>query len=170
MHEQLRVMTPIIKARMRRPRVHRNGGLTLTYDGGVGFVLEDSDNARNATIHAGGPFQTARVTDEDILDLMGLVKMLLRILDGKNTRYVAILAYYVDDSAFVYLARYERGERVEFDHDGQFVVTEVPRFFKLRIDSDLSTPYGEPMMGLLIYLNQRRKQGILISTLGLGTE
>jgi len=76
-HEQLRVMTPIVKARMRQPRVHRNGELTLTYDGGVGFVLEDKGNARNATIQAGSPFQTARITDEDLLDLIGLVKMFL---------------------------------------------------------------------------------------------
>lgn len=166
-HEQLRVMTPIVKARMRQPRVHRNGELTLTYDGGVGFVLEDKGNSRNATIQAGSPFQTTRIRDEDLLDLIGLVKMVLRMIDVENTRNVAILGYYADHPTFAYVARYERGERVEFDHDGQFIVTEVPRFFKLRIDSDLSTPYGDPMQGTLIYLNQHPEQGILVSTLGL---
>ena len=169
-HEQLRVMTPIVKARMRQPRVHRNGELTLTYDGGVGFVLEDRGNARNATIHAGGPFQTADILDEDLLDLIGLVKMVLRMINDENTRNVATLVYYADRPTYVYLARYEGCERVEYDHGGQFVVTEVPRFFKLRIDSELSTPYGDPMQGTLIYLNQHPKRGILISTLGLGTK
>lgn len=169
-HERLRVMTPIVKARMRHPRVHRNGELTLTYDGGVGFVLEDKGNSRNATIHAGGPFQTADLLDEDILDLIGLVKMVLRMVNDENTRSIAVLVYYTDRPTYVYLARYERGERVEYDHGGQFVVTEVPRFFKLRIDSDLSTPYGDPMQGTLVYLNQHPGQGILISTLGLGTQ
>jgi hypothetical protein len=163
-------MTPIVKARMRQPRVHRNGELTLTYDGGVGFVLEDKGNARNATIQAGSPFQTTRIRDEDLLDLIGLVKMVLRMVNDENTRNVAILVYYADRPTYVYLARYKGGERVEYDHDGQFVVTEVPRFFKLRIDSDLSTPYGDPMQGTLIYLNQHPEQGILISTLGLGTK
>ena len=88
--QQLRVMTPIVKARMKRPKVYRNGGLTLTYDGGVGFVLEDTENPRNATIHAGGPFQTAHIThEEDILDLVGLVKLLLRLINSENTRDVA---------------------------------------------------------------------------------
>ena len=45
-------MMPIVKVRMKRPEVYRNGGLTLTYDGQVGFVLEDADNPHNATIHA----------------------------------------------------------------------------------------------------------------------
>jgi hypothetical protein len=160
-------MTPIVKARMRQPRVHRNGELTLTYDGGVGFVLEDKGNSQNATVHAGGPFHKANILDEDLLDLIGLIKMVLRMIDDENTRNVAILTYYADHPTYAYLVRYERGERVEFDHDGQFVVTVVPRFFKLRIDSDLSTPYGDPMQGTLIYLNQHPEPGILVSTLGL---
>jgi hypothetical protein len=44
----------------------------------------------------------------------------------------------------------------------------MPRLFKLRIDSDLSTPYGDPMQGTLIYLNQHPQPGVLVSTLGLG--
>jgi hypothetical protein len=163
-------MTPIVKARMRQPRIHRNDGLTLTWDGEVGFVLEDKENPHNATIHAGGPFRTAHMEAEDLLDLIGMMKLLLRMIDMENTRNVAVLAYYADQPVFGYQARFERGKRIEFDHGGQFIVTEVPRFFKVRIDSDLSTPYGDPMQGMLIYLNQQPEQGILISTLGLGTK
>jgi tetratricopeptide (TPR) repeat protein len=169
-HYQFQLMTPIVKARMRRPRIHRNEGLTLTYDGGVGFVLEDTENPRNATIHAGGPFQIADVLDEDLLALIGLIKMVLRMINVENTRDVAVLAYYANRPVFHYQARFERGERIEFGHDGRFVVTEVPRFFKVRIDSDLVTPYGNPMQGMLIYLSQHPKPGILISTLGLGSK
>ena len=117
-HDQLRVMTPIVKARMRQPRVHRNGELTLTYDGGVGFVLEDEGKARNVTIQAGSPFQTTRTREEDLLDLIGLVMMVPRMIDDENSRNVAILAYYADHPTFALVARYEGGERVEFDHDG----------------------------------------------------
>ena len=39
---------------MRRPEIYHNKGVTLTFDGGVGFVLEDAQNPLNATIHAGG--------------------------------------------------------------------------------------------------------------------
>ena len=165
---RLRIMTPIVKARMKRPEIYRNGGLTLTYDGGVGFVLEDTENPRNATIHAGGPFRVGHITNEDdLLDLIGLVKMLLHMINVENTRDVAVLVYYADRPVFNYQARFSRGKQIEFDAHGQFVVTEVPRFFKLRIDSDLSTPYGDPMQGMLIYLNQHPQPGILVSTLGL---
>ena len=167
---QLRLMTPIIKARMRKPVVYQNGDVTLTFDGQVGFVLEDSDNPLNATIHAGGPFKTAVILDEDLLDLIGLVKMLLRLIGAHNTRDIAILAYYAEGESFSYHARFQRGKRIEFDAQGQFVVNEVPRFFKLRMDSELATPYGNPMQGKLIYLNQHPKSSILISTLGLEPE
>ena len=168
---RLRTMTPIVKARMKRPEIYRNGGLTLTYDGGVGFVLEDTENPRNATIHAGGPFRVGHITNEDdLLDLIGLVKMLLHMINVENTRDVAVLVYYADRPVFNYQARFSRGKQIEFDAHGQFVVTEVPRFFKLRIDSDLSTPYGDPMQGILIYLNQHPQPGILVSTLGLVDE
>jgi tetratricopeptide (TPR) repeat protein len=166
--EQMLKMTPIVKARMRRPHVRRVGGVTLTWDGEVGFVLEDADNPRNYTIYAGGPFQTARVSDEDISDLMGLIKQLLRMIDADNTRDIAVLVYYDRQTSFVYQARFARGERVELDVDGQFIVTRVPRLFKMRVDSDLSTPYGDPMQGTLIYMNQRSRPGFMINTLGLG--
>jgi len=166
--QQVRVMAPMVKARMKRPEVHRNGGLTLTWDGKVGFLLEDTENPRNATAYAGGPFRVAHIThEEDILDLIGMVKLLLRMINEENTRDVAMLVYYASRPIFSYRLRFERGKQVESDADGQFVVTEVPRFFKLRIDSDLSTPYGDPMQGLLIYLSQQPQPGILVNTLGL---
>jgi len=167
---QLRLMTPIVKARMRKPEIYKTGGITLTYDGQVGFVLEDADNPLNATIHTGSPFKTAVILDEDLLDLIGLVKMLLRLIGGHNTRDIAILAYYAEGEPFSYHARFQRGKRIEFGAQGQFVVSKVPRFFKLRMDSDLATPYGNPMRGKLIYLNQSQKPSILISTLGLELE
>jgi len=167
---QMKALTPVVKDRMRQPQVHRNGGLTLTYDGQVGFVLEDTENRRNATVYAGGPFRMSHITDKDkgdLLDMIGVVKMVLHAVNVENTREVAVLVYYADRPVFSYQARFSRGQAVEFDADGQFVVTEVPRFFKLRIDSDLSTPYGDPMQGMLIYLKQSQEPDILISTLGL---
>jgi tetratricopeptide (TPR) repeat protein len=166
---QLRAMTPVVKARMRQPKVYRNGGVTLTYDPQVGFVLEDAENPFNATVHAGGPFRVARVENEDFLDLIGMVKMLLHMINVENTRDVAVLVYYADRPIFGYQARFEGREAVHFDAHGQFVATEVPRFFKLRIDSDLVTPYADPMQGTLIYLNQHPEAGVLVSTLGLMT-
>lgn len=164
---QLNAMTPVVKARMRKPHVFHNSGVTLTYDEQVGFVLEDTGNPLNGTIHAGGPFKIAEISDEDLLDLMGLTKMVLRLINAHNTRDVAILAYYADDQIFNYQARFDRSKRIEFDSHGHFDITEVPRFFKLRIESDLETPYGNPMQGKLIYLNQYPRPGILISTLGV---
>jgi tetratricopeptide (TPR) repeat protein len=169
--QRLRALTPVVKARMKRPKVYRNGGLTLTYHGEVGFVLEDTENPSNATIYAGGPFQIAHLEDDkDLLDLIGMVKLLLRMINTENTRNVAVLAYYASQPVFSYQLRFERGEQIEFNAHGQFVVTEAPRFFKLRVDSDLSTPYGDPMQGMLIYLNQHPQPGILVSTLGLAAE
>ena len=109
--QKLRLMMPEVKARMRKPQVYRNGGVTLTFDGRVGFVLEDADNPLNATIHAGSPFTTAVILDDDLLDLMGLVKMLLRMIDANNTRDIAILNYYTNGELFNYQARFQRGKK-----------------------------------------------------------
>jgi len=165
--QKLHAMSPIVKARMMRPQVYRTGGVTLTFDGQVGYVLEDADNQLNGTVHAGGPFRIAHLTDDDALDLIGVVKLLLTMINIENTRDVAVLAYYADRPIFNYQARFSRGERVEFDSHHQFVVTEVPHFFKLRIDSDLATPYSDSMRGTLIYLNQHPQPGVLVNTLGL---
>jgi len=165
--QKLRAMLPVVKARMTQPKVYRSGGVTLTFDGHVGYVLEDSDNPLNGTVHAGGPFQTAPILDEDVLDLIGLVKLLLNMINAENTRDVALLAYYANRPIFNYQACFSGGKQVEFAAHNQFVVTEAPRFFKLRIDSDLSTPYGDPMRGTLVYLNQHPPPGILVSTMGM---
>lgn len=170
MGRQLRAMAPVVKARMRQPEVYRNNGVTLTFHGQVGFVLEDSENPLNATVYAGGPFRAGHITDEELLDLMGVVKLVLHMANVENTRDVAVLVYYADRPAFNYQARFEGGEAVDFEAHGRFVVTEVPRFFKLRIDSDLSSPYADPMQGTLIYLIQHPEAGILVSTLGLMTQ
>jgi hypothetical protein len=166
--QQIRILGPAVKARMRQPEIYRNGGVTLTFSSEVGFVLEDTENPRNATIHAGGPFMVARIPDEDLLDLIGMTKLLLRMANAENTRDIAVLAYYTDRPIFSYQLRFAHGKQVEFNADGRFVVTEAPRFFKLRIDSDLSTIYGDPMQGMLICLNRHPQPGIMVSTLGLG--
>lgn len=166
-YAQMAQMTPIVKARMNHPHVYRNGGVTLTHDQ-LSFVLEDTENPRNATVYSGQPFYTVLVAAKDrgnVLDMMGTVKMLLRLINRENTRQVAVLAYYQDRPIFAYQAQFEKGEMVAFDAAGQFVVTEVPRFFKLSIDSDLSMPYGAPMQGILIYVNQAQQPDILLSTL-----
>jgi tetratricopeptide (TPR) repeat protein len=168
--QQVHALAPVVKAGMERPTVYRTDAVTLTYDDHVGFVLEDAKNRRNGTVYAGGPFHVARILDEDLLDLMGMVKMLLRLVNVENTRDVAVLVYYAGRPIFSYQARFSQGKQVEFDADGQFVVTEVPRLFKVRVDSDLSTPYGDPMQGTLIYLNQHPQPGVLVSTMGLITK
>ncbi|MCP4544845.1 MAG: tetratricopeptide repeat protein [bacterium] len=164
--QQVHTLAPVVKARMKRPTVHRTDAVTLTYDGRVGFVLEDAENRRNGSVYAGEPFHVARIADEDLLDLMGMVKLLLRMTNGTNTRDVAVLVYYADRPIFNYQARFSRGEQVFFDADGRFVVTEMPRLFKLRMDSDLASSYGDPMQGTLIYLNQHPRPGVLLSTMG----
>jgi tetratricopeptide (TPR) repeat protein len=166
--QQLQMWVPLVKARMRQPETYRNGDLTLTFDGGVGFVLEDAGNPNNGTVHAGGPFRVARFAHkQDVLDLMGAVKLLLRMTNVENTRDVAVLVYYHERPIFNWQARFSEGELVESSAHGQFVVNEMPRLFKLRIDSDLSMPYGDPMQGVLIYLGRGGKPGIMVNTLGL---
>jgi len=168
--QQLSTMLPLVKARMTQPRVCRNGGITLTYDPRVGFVLEDEENPLNFTIHAGGPFRVGHISEADLRDLMGVVKLTLRMIDEENTREVAILTYYADRPIFNYQLRFERKQPATASSHSQFVVTEAPRFFKLRIDSDLPTPYAAPapMQGTLIYLSQPPERGILINTPRLG--
>jgi tetratricopeptide (TPR) repeat protein len=165
--QQIKRMKPMVKANMRHPRVYRNGGVVLTYDP-LSFVLEDAENPRNATLYSGIPVSTRKIPDHErshLLDLTGMVKMLLSLINAQNTRRVAILTYYANRPVFHYEAHFAGGESVSFNASGQFVVTEIPRFFKLKIDSDLATPYGDPMQGMLIYLNQKRRPGLLLSTL-----
>ncbi len=98
-----------------------------------------------------------------------MIKLLMNLINVENTRDIAILAYYAHRDNFNYVARFEDGKEVESSTYGRFIVDEAPRFFKIRIDSDLSTPFGDPMQGKLIYLSQRAKPGFMISTLGLET-
>jgi hypothetical protein len=93
--------------------------------------------------------------------------LLLRMVNSENTRDVAVLIYYVDRPTFNYQLHFTKGKQTDFQAQGQFVITQAPRLFKLRIDSDLATPYGDPMQGTLIYLDQRPQPGVLIHTLGL---
>jgi len=165
--QELRRMSPVVKARMTRREVYRVGGVTLTFDGQVGYVLEDAENPLNGTVHAGTPFRVGHISDDDVLNLIGVIKLLLTQINVENTRDAAVLIYYANRPTFNYQARFGRGERTTFQTNNQFVVTEAPRFFKLRINSDLATPYGNPMGGKLIYLNQHPRPGILVNTLGL---
>lgn len=165
--EEFHRVAPLVKARMKQRRVTRNGPVTLTWDPNVGYVLEDKDNPRNFSIHAGGPFVAATVADEDVPDLMGVVKMILIQVNASNTRDVAILIYYPDGSTFNYAAQFNSEERTDFQTDGRFDVTTVPHLFKVRMDSDLNTSLGSPMQGVLIYIHQSHQPGILTSTLGL---
>ena len=166
--QELRRMSPVVKARMTRRKVYRVGGVMLTFDSQVGYVLEDAENPLNGTVHAGTPFRVGHISDEDVLDLIGVVKLLLlNQINVENTRDAAVLVYYANRPIFNYQAHFGGGERTAFQTNNRFVVTEVPRFFKLRIDSDLATPYGNPMRGKLIYLNQHPQPGILVNTLGL---
>ena len=166
-NQQYRRMAPLVKRRMRQRQVARNGSVTLTWDPGVGYVLDDEENPHNFSLYAGGPFYGATPGDEEILDVMGAVKLCLTQISASDTRDVAVLVYYPDGSVFNYQAKFASGERSDFITDGRFDVTIVPRLFKLRMDSDLITPIGSPMKGVLIYVNQRRKPGILTSTLGV---
>ena len=166
--QELRRMSPLVKARMTRRKVYRVGGVTLTFDSQVGYVLEDAENPLNGTVHAGTLFRVGQISDEEVMDLIGVVKLLLlNQINVENTRDAAVLVYYANRPPFNYQARFDGGERTSLQTNNRFVVTEVPRFFKLRIDSDLATPYGNPMHGKLIYLNQSPQPGILVNTLGL---
>ena len=165
--QQFRRMVPLAKARMKRRRVTRNGAVTLTWDPDVGYVLEDTENPRNFSIYTGGPFVVATIADEDVPDLMGAVKMILIQVNASNTRDVAVLIYYPDGSTFTYSAQFDGEKMTDFQTDGRFDVTTVPRLFKVRMDSDLNTSLGNPMHGVLIYIHQPNQPGILTSTLGL---
>jgi tetratricopeptide (TPR) repeat protein len=160
-------MSAEVKRRMHRPQIVRNGQLSLTWEPDVGFIFEDKENAQNLSIHAGSPFHMAHLQDRDILAVMGTMKLVMRKIDAQNTRDIAILVYYTDGSIFNYQAQFDGEERVRFIRSGRFVATEVPQMFKLRMDSDLNTPYGDPMHGVLIYLNQEAKPGVVVTTLGL---
>ncbi|MBE2199219.1 MAG: hypothetical protein IAE79_11460 [Anaerolinea sp.] len=47
---------------------------------------------------------------------------------------------------------------------------KTPPHLKVRVDSDLESPYGSPFSGYFIYLAQGSKPGIVVMTLGLQAE
>ena len=154
------------KSRMRQPQRFVSSSVTLTVEPGVGFTLEDSQNPVNVTIYAGRPFEFGKITDADLLDFMGGIKLAVRMIGGENTREAAILTHYQDGSKFHYKTRIERGRRVEHNVSGRFVVTQIPDFFKVRMDADFATPYADPMCGRMIYLRQGKQTGIMVNTFG----
>ncbi len=162
---QLRVMVPIAKQRMLHPTIVKKGDLTITYQAGQGFVLEDSRNPGNGTVYLGGPFVVGTMLDEDIQDFMGVMKLSLRSMDATNTRDIAILVYYSNGDIFNYQVHYQHGKQVDWIADGQFRVRELPIFFKLRIDSDLPLPYVKKSQGYTLYLNQQPKPGLLVTSM-----
>jgi tetratricopeptide (TPR) repeat protein len=164
--QRYREMVAQAQTRMHSPEVFHSGSVTLTIEGEVGFTLEDSQNPANVTVYAGGPFEFGRISDDDLLDFMGGIKLAVRMVGGENTRQVAILVYYQNGARFHYKTRIQRGKRVEHDAEGQFCVTEIPEMFKVRMDADFATPYGNPMCGRMIYLRQGDRPGVIVNTLG----
>lgn len=164
--EQLRRYGPIVKARMSRPRIYRRDGLTLTLDPGVGFVFEDDGNIRNGTVYAGGPFMQAQMTTTDVLHFVGVLKLFVRMVNVDNCRDMAILAYYPDDSTFGYELKMT-DDGLQGYGNGRLLSDQVPTHLKVRVDSDLDSPYGSPFSGYFIYLNQGRRPGVAVMTLGL---
>ena len=168
---KLRQMEPLVRASLRKPRVYKQGSIRLTIDrDGGGYMLEDSENSHNYSLYTGGPYETGRMPDAELLDLMGNIKMMLRLADESNTRDLAVLVYYRDSSKFSYLGQGKRGKSYDFDADGRFVVSEVPLFFKVRSDSDLQTAYFNPMQGMLVCLHDERDSAITVRTMGISFE
>jgi tetratricopeptide (TPR) repeat protein len=163
---QLQQMGPRVKARMRQPQTYRSGDVRLTLDPGVGFVLEDAGNVHNGTIYAGGPFGLAKMRVTDIRHFVGMLKLLVRQANKYNCRDMAILAYYPDKPSFSYqLEMTEDG--LKSSSDGRLLSGQAPSHLKVRVDSDLESPYGSPFRGYFIYLRQGTKPGIAVTTLGL---
>ena len=160
-------MVAQVQERMYNPEVFHSGSVTLTAESEIGFTLEDSQNPANITVYAGGPFQFGHISDGELLDFMGGIKLAVRMVGGGNTRQIAILVYYQNETRFHYKTHIERGKSVEKDVEGRFCVTEIPDMFKVRMDADFATPYGDPMYGRMIYLRQGNQPGVMVNTFGL---
>jgi tetratricopeptide (TPR) repeat protein len=165
---QLQRYVPLVKERMRRPRIYRNGRVTLTFDPNVGFTLEDAENVRNGTVYAGGPFRVAQMDATDIRHFIGVLKLLARQANKYTCRDMAILAYYPNQPSFSYQAQLEDGELVT-NGNGRLFSDQTPSHLKVRVDSDLESPYGTPFSGYFIYLAQGGRPGLAVLTLGLST-
>jgi tetratricopeptide (TPR) repeat protein len=166
---QLRRYGPLVKGRMIKPRVYRSGHVTLTLDPEVGFLLEDADNARNGTVYAGGPFSVARMEATDVRHFIGVLKLLVRQANEYTCRDMAILAYYSDEPPFSYQLAMKDDELVG-NGNGRLFADKTPSHLKVRVDSDLESPYGSPFSGYFIYLAQGGQPGVAVLTLGLLAE
>ena len=160
-------MVAQVQERMHNPEVFHSGSVTLTVESEIGFTLEDSQNPANITVYAGGPFQFGHISDGELLDFMGGIKLAVRMVGGGYTRQIAILVYYQNETRFHYKTHIERGKSVEKDVEGRFCVTEIPDMFKVRMDADFATPSGDPMYGRMIYLRQGNQPGVMVNTFGL---
>jgi tetratricopeptide (TPR) repeat protein len=164
--QQYQEMVAQVQARMHSPEVFHSANVTLTVENKVGFTLEDSQNPANITVYAGGPFEFGHISDGNLLDFMGGIKLAIRMVGGENTREVAVLVYYQNGTRFHYKTHIERGKRVEHNAEGRFSVTEIPNMFKVRMIADFVTPFGNPMCGRMIYLRQGDRSGVIVNTLG----
>jgi hypothetical protein len=164
---QFRLYAPKVRAEMRRPRVYRSGDVKLTFDPYVGFILEDEGNPRNRTLYAGGAFGTPRMSNHELLQFIGVLKLLIKQANPLNCRGIAVLAYYDEHPPFNYLWEVTGDAMVEQWGHGRLLTDPLPNFFKLRIDSDLESPYGTPFSGYFIYLRQNNRGGQTVSTLGV---
>jgi tetratricopeptide (TPR) repeat protein len=164
--KQLQRMAPRVKARMKQPQVYGNGDVRLTLDPGVGFVLEDAGNVHNGTVYAGGPFRLAKMGGTDIRHFVGVLKLVVRQANKYNCRDLAILAYYPDKPSFSYLLEMTE-DGLKSSSNGRLLSGQAPSHLKVRVDSDLESPYGSPFRGYFIYLQQEAKPGIAVTTLGL---
>ncbi|MCP5098233.1 MAG: tetratricopeptide repeat protein [Chloroflexi bacterium] len=163
---QLQQMSPIVKARMRKPQVYHNGDVILTLDRDVGFVLEDTGNVHNGTIYAGGPFGLAKMNKRDIHHFVGILKLMVQQANKYNCRDMAILAYYPDQPSFNYRLELTK-DGLQNSSNGRLLSDQAPSHLKVRVDSDLKSPYGSPFSGYFIYLGQGGRSGMAVITLGL---
>lgn len=163
---QLQRYGPLAKGRMRHPRIYRSGSVTLTVDPDVGFVLEDADNVHNGTVYAGGPFHLAQMDAVDIRHFVGVLKLLVRKANKYTCRDMAILAYYPDQATFNYRLEMTADGLVS-SSNGRLLPDQTPSHFKVRVDSDLESPFGSPFSGYFIYLAQKGRPGVVAMTLGL---
>jgi tetratricopeptide (TPR) repeat protein len=166
---QLQQYGPLIKGRMMQPRIYRNSSVTLTLDPEVGFVLEDAENDHNGTLYAGGPFHLVQMGAADIRHFIGVLKLLVRQANEYTCRDMAILAYYPDEPSFSYQLEMKDGELVS-NGNGRLFADKMPSHLKVRVDSDLESPYGSPFNGYFIYLAQGGQPGVAVMTLGLLAE
>ena len=166
---QFRLYAPKVKAEMDRPQIYHSGDVTVTFDPSIGFVLEDEGNPRNRTLYAGGPFGVRKMSNHELFQFIGVLKLLTKQAHPLNCRGIAMLAYYDDQPPFNYCWEVTEDEMTEQWGNGRLLTDPLPNFFKLRIDSSMDSPYGSPFSGYFIYVRQNRQSGQVISTIGVNT-